>query len=308
MVKYLGQFEFTIDGMRYMGISLVGKLHAGLQQDLLLLKNKWDYMPTVDLSKLEDDPLNTQAGWNFLVLEENQIHFPVDGKTRLHERIMGKASDSNQRSSSVKPSKMEATKVNWSEDKIWQYLNKVKAWLGELLAAINVTGGMAWRSAEMLDVKYQNCNNNSRRSIYINKGRLEFVGTYRGCQVHRFLLDRVGVLVLYYLYLVQPFVEILHQHLGLVEESGPWLWQPHMERNHYETDDSDEIPCKNDPEFKPKFNCGEKPQINLDVFWDKNDVRLAFLAFFTRDVFLRHCNPEKDELATNDWQQYILVS
>jgi hypothetical protein len=48
--------------------------------------------------------------------------------------------------------------------------------------------------------------------------------------VHRFVPQEVGELVVYYLWLIEPFVRILQSSRGQMT-SSPWLWEPAPEED-----------------------------------------------------------------------------
>lgn len=209
------------------------------------------------------------------------------------------------------------------------------------MVAVNLTCGTPFRSPEMLELTHRNGKNNEIRSIHISEGRVAITGVYKGYIVHRFLPRSLGVLIAQYLLLVQPLVDALQQHLGLVDESGPWIWQPTLTGQHYDSDDNDENPRKNDEEenFTSESGLWDCPRMRLvskDVIKDYLHIKMTLsewnhtqkalsheyshtnpitaglhaerypnLSHFTLDGRKRHCKFANDDLATTDWHQFI---
>jgi hypothetical protein len=115
-----------------------------------------------------------------------------------------------------------------------QYLSKVFSFLQRLLLLIHLTGGQPARGTELLCIRWRNSTCGQRRNIFIENGLVSFVTTYhKGYSmtgtikiIHRFLPLEVGELVVYYLWMVVPFLEQLQllcpdAELGKI---GSFLW------------------------------------------------------------------------------------
>ncbi|KAK0886346.1 hypothetical protein LTR57_025752, partial [Friedmanniomyces endolithicus] len=91
------------------------------------------------------------------------------------------------------------------------------------------------------------------RGVFIDNGMVVFVTNYhKGYKkgrrvkiVHRYVPREIGEIVVYYLWLVEPFVRSLQVITHNQFECSPWLWQPRpqetwsqRERDH---DSEDEI-------------------------------------------------------------------
>lgn len=87
----------------------------------------------------------------------------------------------------------------------------------KLAILVHVTAGAPARAPELLSIQHSNTVNSKRRNIYIEDGMVTFVTAYhKGFHVsndvkiiHRYMPREVGELVVWYMWLVLPFVEQL---------------------------------------------------------------------------------------------------
>ena len=112
--------------------------------------------------------------------------------------------------------------------------------------AVHLTGGAPARVPELLSIQHVNTDNNGRRNIFIEDGLVVFVTAYhKGFYasndvkiIHRYLPRKVGELVMWYLWLVLPFVRQLAATWDQLTPSSspssavhhsPYLWGPDMD-------------------------------------------------------------------------------
>ena len=79
------KIQFTMTQFRGMIHGLVAETRRILQEELMFAPD--DEMPAIPWSKLRDNPVNKQPGWNFTRDKRNR--FPVDGEWWLFNRIGG---------------------------------------------------------------------------------------------------------------------------------------------------------------------------------------------------------------------------
>ena len=83
-----------------------------------------------------------------------------------------------------------------------------------LLLLVHLTLGQPARGTEILSIRFQNTVHGHHRNIFVDSGMISTVTSYhKGYSVtgstkiiHRFLPKEVGELLVYYLWLVQPFL------------------------------------------------------------------------------------------------------
>lgn len=79
---------------------------------------------------------------------------------------------------------------------------------------VHVTAGQPARAPELLSIQHTNTVNSRRRNIYIEDGMVTFATVYhKGFHVsndvkiiHRYVPREVGELVIWYMWLVVPFI------------------------------------------------------------------------------------------------------
>jgi hypothetical protein len=89
----------------------------------------------------------------------------------------------------------------------------VDAFLERLLLLIHLTVGQLARGSEILSLRHVNTMNGHHRNVFIEGGMVSTVTTYhKGYSttgnikiIYRYLPKEVGELLIYYLWLVQPF-------------------------------------------------------------------------------------------------------
>jgi hypothetical protein len=89
----------------------------------------------------------------------------------------------------------------------------VDAFLERLLLLIHLTAGQPARGSEILSLRHINTMNGHYRNVFIEGGIVSTVTTYhKGYSttgntkiIYRYLPKEVGELLIYYLWLIQPF-------------------------------------------------------------------------------------------------------
>jgi hypothetical protein len=121
----------------------------------------------------------------------------------------------------------------WNQKSYQDYLLEVDTYLERLLLLVYLTGGQPARGSKILSLRSVNTLNSYHRNVFIEGGMVSTVTTYhKGYSttgntkiIHRYLPREVGELLMYYLWLVQPFsrnLEILA--LRRRDLPSPFLW------------------------------------------------------------------------------------
>ena len=305
-VQY-GSTRFTMSKLRGMVHGLVEKTRTRLYRDLLLLnldqhgqvQKGSTPLPELDLDRLRDDPTNIADGWSFL--SGNGGVLPVHGADWLHDRVLTERYLQQQFVLTGPASEDCHPGIHWRPARIKQFFDVVLQVKQALLVLIHLTGGGPGRGTEILTVRYRNDSTGEGRGVFVDGGLVDIVvGYHKGYGysakskiIHRFLPREVSELVVYYLWLVQPFVEILQMYRDGQKDFGAWLWEP-KGRDEVSTDE-DEDDFDDDPQedaLEPLADGDEddaferhvdptvvdisppKPvSTNVDGFWDTNRVR-----------------------------------
>ena len=305
-VQY-GSTRFTMSKLRGMIHGLVEKTRTRLHRDLLLLnldqhgrvQKGSTPLPALDLGRLRDDPTNTADGWSFL--SGNGSVLPVNGVDWLHDRMFTEGYLRQQFILADPAPDHGHPGIHWRPARVKQYFDVVRQVKKDLLVLVHMTGGGPGRGTEILTVRHRNDSTGEGRGVFIDGGLVDIVvGYHKGYGfsakskiIHRFLPREVSELVVYYLWLVQPFVEILQMYHECQKDFGAWLWEP-KGRDEVGTDedddDFDDEPQEHvlepvaaedeDDEFERRMDqtaVDERPpkpvSTNVDGFWDTNRFR-----------------------------------
>ncbi|KAK4984678.1 hypothetical protein LTR66_008410 [Elasticomyces elasticus] len=180
--------------------------------------------------------------------------------------------------------------VCWNEKAVEGYLRKVKKFKEELIVLVHMTTGAPARSTELVSIQGQNGKDaRSHRGVFVDNGLVAFVTAYhKGFSasqsmkiIHRFMPSEVGELVVYLLWLIEPFVRVLQGAVKGQRNFGSWLWEPTPEEEWPEADGEEEEENEEEGEEEEEEEevAGQrKPDAeptNSDGFWDTNRARRA---------------------------------
>jgi superfamily II DNA helicase RecQ len=192
-----------------------------LQEDLMLTPEH--EMPNIPWSKLRDDPVNKQAGWNFTRDERNR--FPVEGEWWLFDRI-GRDRKLQRRFMRSGPS------FAWDKSEVEMYMAQVARFRENLLVLMHITGGQPARGPEILSIRHSNTVKGERRNIFIEDQLVVFVTRYhKGYSIsgdvkiiHRYLPRAVGALWVWYMWLVLPWQQKLEVDVWKKKDISSHMW------------------------------------------------------------------------------------
>ena len=95
------------------------------------------------------------------------------------------------------------------------YLEWVDQFLERLLLLIYMTAGQPARATELISIRHRNTPEGRHRNVFVEHGLISIVTSYHKSQstshsikiIHRYLPREISELVVYYLWLIQPFTE-----------------------------------------------------------------------------------------------------
>lgn len=207
------ELQLTMDGPRHFICTQVELAQYELERLFLLDEDesRADVVPELQLHQLTDDPVNNQHGWNFLKDKRNRAVLPTSGERWMLDRVLASESlwqefiEVRQADSSVR----------WRESYVTAYQQWVDQFLRRLLVLIHMTGGQPARATELISIRHSNTPEGRHRNLYIEHGLASIVTSYHKSQsisnsikvIHRYLPRAISELVVYYLWLIQPFTE-----------------------------------------------------------------------------------------------------
>jgi hypothetical protein len=182
-------------------------------------------LPRVDVTALFDNEAEDMRGWNFLDDGRNQL--AVDGATWMVERMFAE-----RRIRRALIARTNGEDVVWKDQGVEKYFRKVRQFKEELMVLVHLSAGAPARATELTSIMSRNPTpGRGRRGIIIDDGLVKFVQGYskkfrsrRELEiVHRYVPNEVGELVVYFMWLVEPFVKMIRATTRGKSRSTPFI-------------------------------------------------------------------------------------
>jgi hypothetical protein len=230
-VSYKGVRHLDMSALRYFVRDQLEKAQAQLEKLLLLhtQEKREDLDIRFWIHRVVDDPTENQKRWSFLRHPQNLQGALPDREMWLLKRIL----ETPWLQEEFIHLESIVTEPTWNQKVCQDYLLLVDAFLERLLLLIHLTAGQPARGSEILSLRHVNTVNGHHRNVFIEGGMVSTVTTYhKGYSttgntkiIHRHLPKEVGELLIYYLWLVQPFCRKLEMlALRSRELPSPFLW------------------------------------------------------------------------------------
>jgi hypothetical protein len=203
-------------------------------------------LPELNMDDIKDNPSDTWSDkFNFLEYAINK--WSVDGKNWLLDRVMedDKLIKQFVRTTDASPASEDDsnTAIPWNEAGISKYFKAVEKFKEQLFVLVHLTAGAPARGTESVTVAYENgVDDRGYRGVFVDNGLVSFVTSYNktGVKViHRYVPREVSELVVYYLWLVQPFVRALQKMVFDQKEYRAFIWEPKPEEQWRDQEDED---------------------------------------------------------------------
>jgi len=197
--------------------------------------------------------------------------------------------------------------ITWDEKGVEDWFRKVIRFKEELFVLVHLTGGAPARGTEIISIQHENGKSSrTQRGIFIDKGFIQFVTSYhKGYSasqqvkiIHRFVPKEVGKLVVYYLWLVEAFVQMLQIMVKKQLDFSSFIWEPEPEEEW--VDEEDEGEEEEEQEEREDIEVDEEEReeeteveapgkdiirenrvvpkaMNIDGFWGTDRVRRAIV-------------------------------
>jgi len=185
--------------------------------------------------------------------------------------------------------------IIWNEKGVEDWFRKVKSFKEELFVLVHLTGGASARGTEIISIQHENGKDSrAQRGIFIDKGFIQFVTSYhKGYSasqqvkiIHRYIPKEVGKLVVYYLWLIEPFVQMLQIMVKKQSDFSSFIWEPEPEEEWIDEGEEEEEEEENIEEEVEVESTGKniirrnqstKKAMNIDGFWGTDRVRRAIV-------------------------------
>ncbi|PCG88207.1 hypothetical protein PENOC_112060 [Penicillium occitanis (nom. inval.)] len=228
-LSYKG-LEMTMESFRRFVQTEVREAQQSLETLFLLHEeeSRESVIPSIPLSRLQDDPSESRLGWNFLQDARNAEALP-NGRRWLLDRVLKTEWLRMEFLDLQQPS----DQIKWKIPAVQAYLRDRDRFLELLLLLCHLTGGQPARGTEILSLRHRNTLHGRHRSIFIEQGLVSTVTSYhKGYHItgstkiiHRYLPKEVSELVIYYLWIILPFCESLEiLAFEKTDPLSPFLW------------------------------------------------------------------------------------
>ena len=204
------ELHFTMGEFKGFVHGLVTATRQLLHDELLFGSTTGPGVPTIPWHEIRDDPTQRGHGWNFL--HDPRTQWPVAGSQWLLNRVRTEPG--------LQRRFTEPHLGRFRMGAIDSYLQRVVRFREKLCVAVHICGGQPARAPELLSIRHRNTDSGGHRNIFVEDGLVVFVTQYhKGFYasndtkvIHRYLPREVGELVVWYLWLVLPFVERLEAY------------------------------------------------------------------------------------------------
>jgi hypothetical protein len=222
--------QFTLGDFRGFIHGLVGAAKQLLHNELLFHERL--AIPAIPWASLRDDPTQTKAAWSFL--HDQRTQWPVVGSQWLMQQLQAEPF-LQQRFLRL------GSTLRFHGASVEAYLRRVVHFREKLAILVHLTAGQPARGPELLSIRHGNTPAGGIRNLFVEDGLVTFVTRYhKGYMVsgdikiiHRYVPREVGELVVWYLWLVLPFVERLQAVVHPPTEIEPAPIEPAQERAAY---------------------------------------------------------------------------
>ena len=186
-------------------------------------------VPAIPWAHLEDFPAEQQTGYSFI--QDPRTPWPVAGETWLFQRLVCEDNPVGllrRRVDGVQP----LADRGWDHQRVRQYMQAIIRFKEQLWVLAHLTSGQPARGSEVLSIRWRNTPAGGARNVFLEQRQVALVTAYhKGYHaqnsvkiVHRYLPQEVGELLIWYLWLVEPF----HRQLEVAVYGRSWdtgfLW------------------------------------------------------------------------------------
>lgn len=170
-------------------------------------ESRAEIVPRIALHSIRDDPRNVTPGWSFLQDQRNADTLPP-GDTWLLQRVIG-SDRLRDRSCALDGGR----KILWDLKQFQLYRTQVDRFLEMLLLLVHLITGQPAQGAEITGLHH--ANTTFHRNVFVEDGLIAIVASYHKgntCTgttkiINRYLPREISELVVYYLWLILPFVQ-----------------------------------------------------------------------------------------------------
>ncbi|KAK4897073.1 hypothetical protein LTR49_028043 [Elasticomyces elasticus] len=295
----IDKISFTMGDIRTVVHGLNESVRERLVHDLMFINAARS--PALDLRQIYDNEAEMSEDYSFL--DDVRNKFEVDGNHWMWKRMFRERAIEKQFVIGGMDEARERSDIKWDGRGIERYMRVVVRFKEELMALVHLTAGAPARGTELLTVRHRNgVEAKYQRGLFVEHGMVVFVtGYHKGFNasqsvkiIHRYVPREVGELVVYYLWLVEPFVRQLLIMAREQAEFGTHLRLPKPDEEWEEDEEADDVEGEEGDEqgrevterevegeawSEDEAGQGtiqqrkEMQPLNPDGFWDTDKVR-----------------------------------
>lgn len=280
--------QFSMRDFRGFVHGLRLKTSETLFDDLLLCDRS--VVPQIPWEHMRDNPTDSRPGFSFL--HDSRTPWPVSGAQWMFNRISTDSPLQRFIDPDTQRPRMAAIK---------RYFNRVAMFRERLAILTHISGGQPARAPELLSLRHINTLT-GMRNVFIEDGMVVTASTYhKGFYasndvkvIHRYLPRSVGEMVVWYLWLVLPFVEQLQAMLfklaprareswESIQKQWPYLWSP------------DPLSGREWTSERLRDVLKRETQIGLNGYWINISMYRTIAIAMSRKFMLQHAFPQNQQ-------------
>lgn len=235
----IDKVAFSIEDIRAVSFGLRETARKRLLAELMFVGENGGEgkgLPPLQLEKIVDDMGCTDEGWSFLADGRNE--FAVDGERWLAGRVFREATLRERFVRKGEAGVVREGRSRWNERTVEGYFRQVRQFKEELFTLAHLSAGAPARGTELITVMHRSPQQGrGERGVFVDDGMVVFATSYHKNYQHsktkkpiqRYLPEEVGELLVYYLWLVEPFVRILQTATRDRVEWSDYIWEPKNE-------------------------------------------------------------------------------
>ena len=219
----IGHIDWDNETIFYSGISFSMSNFRGFLHGLvhstrtilfkeLLFESECQNIPSIPWEKIHENSLDNSPFSNFLSNPQSDLEL-IRSENWLINRI-------EQYENLISRFEIPGPEFTWNRKRLEGFFDSISLFLEKLLILIHISGGQPARAPEILSLQYGNSLNTGLRNIFYENGLICYVTYYhKGYSVsgstkiiHRYLPREIGELLVYYLWLIVPFLQRIYKN------------------------------------------------------------------------------------------------
>jgi superfamily II DNA helicase RecQ len=183
--------------------------------------------PAISIQSLVDNPSSTEAGFSLVRHSEARKLLEVEGGCWLLDQVV--------RSPDLQLKFFaDRTSNTFKLPAVNQYMHSVNHFRTNLAVLCHITSGQPARATELLSIRHRNSYEGEQRGVYLDGGLVNLTTSYyKGSTIEakadvniiqRYLPESVGLVVVRYLWLVLPWIELLETQCYSRTKVSDHLW------------------------------------------------------------------------------------